>query len=425
MNFDVTRKRFEVRNPVTGKKQRFADEATARAAALVLGQWLEQERAVRALDTGRPIIATLVADWIRDRRQHQPWDEGTWRNYRAMFGRVTRDLGERLIVKTTNRELEQWLSGFVVGAGQWNKWRHLLVLLWKFAYSRNLASEVWPERIELRSLSKKIPANRKRRRQLTLEQFQAIHAKAEPWLQLAMELSLVTLQARNEVCNMRHDQFRDGHLFVIRDKVSGDSDMAFIKIPVTRQLEELRQRALCLGVVASEASRALAPRCEQAAALADQGVPVAEIAKRFDSTPKAIGQLIWWQRRHRGPRVNVPIASPYLIHRTPSKRIARQMKAKAHWTHVEPNYLSQAFAEATVAAGIDLPAKVRPTFHEIRGLGGRLYRKQGMSHEAVQALMTHSTPKTTAIYLERGADALTAEDYVTVSAPMQLAKVLG
>jgi hypothetical protein len=38
--------------------------------------------------------------------------------------------------------------------------------------------------------------------------------------------------------------YRDGYLFVIRDKVSGDSDMAFIKIRITPELEEIRRRAL-------------------------------------------------------------------------------------------------------------------------------------------------------------------------------------
>jgi hypothetical protein len=118
--------------------------------------------------------------------------------------------------------------------------------LWRYAVSRRLADICEPEKVEPRSTSKKLPANRKVRRQLDLEGFKAIHAQAPPWLQLAMELSLVTLQARHEICDTRHSDFRDQHLFVIRDKVSGDSDMAFIKVGLTPELEELRRRALKL-----------------------------------------------------------------------------------------------------------------------------------------------------------------------------------
>jgi hypothetical protein len=89
------------------------------------------------------------------------------------------------------------------------------------------------------------------RQQLDVAGFQAIHVKAPPWLQIAMEQSLVTLQARKEICNTRYADYRDGHLFVIRDKVSGESDMAFIKIAVTSQLEDIRRRSLGDGVLST------------------------------------------------------------------------------------------------------------------------------------------------------------------------------
>lgn len=47
-----------------------------------------------------------------------------------------------------------------------------------------------------------------------------------------------------------------------------------------------------------------------------------------------------------------------------------------------------------------------------------------MSEQAIQALMTHANPRTTQIYLDRGAAALTNDDYQAVAAPMVLADVL-
>ena len=45
--------------------------------------------------------------------------------------------------------------------------------------------------------------------------------------------------------------YRDGYLFVIRDKVSGDAEMAFIKIRLRPELEEIRRRSFKLDDTAS------------------------------------------------------------------------------------------------------------------------------------------------------------------------------
>jgi hypothetical protein len=59
------------------------------------------------------------------------------------------------------------------------------------------------------------------------------------------------------------------------------------------------------------------------------------------------------------------------------------------------------------------------------GGGDRLYRSRGIAESAIQALMTHANQRTTQIYLERGREALTNEDYLTVSAPMSVRELLG
>jgi hypothetical protein len=71
-----------------------------------------------------------------------------------------------------------------------------------------------------------------------------------------------------------------------------------------------------------------------------------------------------------------------------------------------------------------LPAQ-RPTFHEIRGLGARLCRARGISEPENQALMTQASKRTTQIYLERGKEALTNDDYISVSAPLSARELLG
>ena len=368
MTFDRQRKRFVVTNPLTGKKKRFPEEQQAREAALLLAEYVEQERLARLMDAGRPTIAGLVDAWKRDRLQFQAWDQGTRDNHLAKMRRIKRELGARAISQTDRLFLEEWLNSFCGTGDQFNKWRYVLILLWRYAVSRKLADECEPELIEQRSTSKKLEMNRKVRQQLDVEGFWAIHEHAEPWLRIAMEQSLITLQARTEVCNMQYPHYRSGHLFVIRDKVAGDSDMAFIKIRLTDELEDIRRRSM-----------------------ADR------------------------------------IASPFLVHRAPQRRRREWTAGKPHWTYVNPEYLSKAFAKARdkVERFAALPAPERPTFHEIRGLGARLYRQHGMPEEAIQALMTHANKRTTAIYLDRGAEALSDEDYITVSATLRLRDIAG
>jgi hypothetical protein len=51
-------------------------------------------------------------------------------------------------------------------------------------------------------------------------------------------------------------------------------------------------------------------------------------------------------------------------------------------------------------------------------------RDRGVSKDTISALMTHSNPKTTAIYPDAGVGVLSDADYVTVEAPLTLAQLL-
>lgn len=48
-----------------------------------------------------------------------------------------------------------------------------------------------------------------------------------------------------------------------------------------------------------------------------------------------------------------------------------------------------------------MPAAQRPTFHEIRALGGALYLEQGFSKEYVNLLMGHTSQKMTDEYTDQ------------------------
>jgi len=121
------------------------------------------------------------------------------------------------------------------------------------------------------------------------------------------------------------------------------------------------------------------------------------------------------------------IASPFLIHRRPDRMQRRWLVGKEDWTYVNGRYLTRAFKAVRhrVRRFKALPERQWLTFHEIRGLGSRLCLERGMSKAAIQELMTHSSQKTTEIYLERGPQALTDDDFHPVSTPSTLRELLG
>lgn len=368
MTWDAANGVYVVRNPLNGKKRSFADEQKARGVAKAVAELVHVERQREALSAGRPTLAGLVKKWIEDKVPLMPWAPGTRENYVAKANRISKELGTRTIVHTDCMFIEDWIAARTRTADAFNDWRYVFVLLWRFAVSRKLAEANEPEKIEERSTSKKLEANRKQRQPLEVQDFKDIHEKAEPWLQLAMEESLVTLQGRSEICNMRLDHHRDGWLYVIRAKVSGDSDMAFIKIAITEQIEEFLRRS-----------------------------------RQLDDT-----------------------ASPYMIHRRPDSMRREHLEPKPHWTYVTPDYLSKAFAEARdqVPRFNAIPPRTRPTFHEVRGLGARLYEDSGMAKQSIQRLMTHTDQKVTEIYLEGGTAALKDDDFQAVVAPMRVRDML-
>lgn len=173
---------------------------------------------------------------------------------------------------------------------------------------------------------------------MTMAQFKALHAAAPIWMQIAMELALITLQGRWEICHMRFDQVKDGSLYVVREKTK-DHDWSRLQIGITPQLQTVIQRARQSG-----------------------------------------------------------IASPYLVHRRPQR--VKPNQETDHWSQLAPNTFTAEFRK--LRDGLPMFSSIsreqRPTFHEIRALGSHLYEKAGFSRDYVQKLMAHGDEKMTEHY---------------------------
>lgn len=166
------------------------------------------------------------------------------------------------------------------------------------------------------------------------------HEDAPEWFRSAMDLALQTLQRREDLARLRFADEREGLLYVSQQKVEGHGT----------------------GHVAIEIGPALREVIE---------------------------------------RCRDDVASPYMIHCRPARRVKTAWRT--HWTQVHPDTLTDQFAELRDKLGLyaHLPPRKRPSFHEIRSLGADLYREAGWSDEEVQALLGHADPKTTRRYLDR------------------------
>jgi enterobacteria phage integrase len=359
-----------VRSPLGEKRSKFfADRDAAIETALALGKAVDAERAAQLLEAGRPSIASAIDKMKADHLPFVGWKGGTRKNNIAKINRIRRELGNRDIARTDSAFLAKWLGEFCHTADQFNHWRWALILIWRYALEQKLVTENEAAKVLARSASLNVEVNKKVRQGLELEGYWAIREVAEPWLQLAMDISLVTLQGRSEVCHMQHANFRGDYLFVIREKTEGTSDTAFIRIPVTDSMREFRARAMALDT----------------------------------------------------------LDAPNLVHRRPDRQRRDWAPEGEHWAFVRPEYVTKAFKAAREKSGFyaHLKPAERPTFHEIRGLGARRCRLLGKESISIQMTMAHADESTTKTYLNGGAAALRDDQYVLVEAPLGLDEMLG
>ncbi|WP_163834723.1 tyrosine-type recombinase/integrase [Spartinivicinus ruber] len=180
------------------------------------------------------------------------------------------------------------------------------------------------------------------RQRMTIEQYHAIYQLADPWLKNAMDIGLITLQRAGDVVKMKFEDIKDNRLFVIQQKTEKHGESAYLAINIGEELGAVIKRASESG-----------------------------------------------------------IRSPYIVHRNPDRRSSSHRR-NDHWTAIKRDYLSRAFSEVRDKTNLfkELKARERPTFHEIRSLGGYLYEKAGYDKDFIRRLMGHTSEKMTSHYLD-------------------------
>lgn len=253
-------------------------------------------------------------------------------NYR--LSRIGRDIGNRQIDQVDVQAIAEYLDDNFE-RDSYVKHRAMLIELFRFAMMKGLYPAEWGNPAETTYAKTDYGKNRRR---MTLEQFRKIHEVAPAWLQIAMEIALVTLQGRAEVINMKFDQYQDKTIRVVRQKTS-KHEHSHLEI-YCPELEGIIKRARKSGV-----------------------------------------------------------ASPYIVHRFPKRK--KDAEGRAHWTQLTPNHFTEQFRKyRDKSKAFDhLPREQRPTFHEIRALGSWLYKQAGYDNETyIQPLMAHADEKMTERY---------------------------
>ncbi len=216
LTYDSATGRYRYTDPITGKRPyvgRDREKAIERAEKLNALAELHKRG-----DIGNGVEA-VVDRYIRDRFPHMPWNDDTRTNHLYRLRRFKKDFAGRDLRNIKRQELTEWMDHQRTGYG-YMKYRHAMVSLWAWAVSEGILNYNEADATLVRSKSRKLAVNRKLRTRLEVEEFWQIHDTAPAWLQRAMRLSLVTLQARAEIVSMRLSDARDGYLYVIRRKVA-------------------------------------------------------------------------------------------------------------------------------------------------------------------------------------------------------------
>lgn len=257
--------------------------------------------------------------------------------YRCRIGQFNSAWGETHVDKITLKMVDVFFDSLPTRSS--NQARSLLIDIFNHAVSKGLC----PDNQAAMTLPK---VEKKHRKRLTLDGLKAIRAVAEPWLQNAIDLALLTAQRRSDIIKLKWEDIRDGWIYIAQEKTTEDSDDEF---------EELTGAGYIRIKIDSEIQSVLS-RCRES-----------------------------------------NIISPYVIHRKPSRIDHRQRGFKEHWTAIEPHYLSTSFRLARKKANPypNWSANQQPGFHEIRALSIHLYKQMGRDP---QALAGHTNPEMTKHY---------------------------
>jgi|GEM_PF-2098732 len=327
------------KHPLMDKPQTFGkDVAAANEVARIVNARLSSQAEVvrRILEPTETTFSIVVARFIKERVPSLSWSPTYRKENLNRLNTMVAAVGEDPFQDLDVLALNELIDGQFSGDGR-RLARNVLIHLYRFAIGKGLhkGNNVAEQVLEIPK------AERVRHRIANYADFQTIRAHALPFVQDAMDISLITLQARRELCNMQLKDINGDTLRVIRQKTANKTDRAYIEIEIGDELRKVLHR------------------CRVTA---------------------------------------MKYGSPFVI----NYASRAQSQHKKHHTQVLVRMLSGAFTKAVNSCGLydHLEPEQRPTLHEVRSLGGRLYEAMGMPPEFIQNLYGHAKASMTDHYLE-------------------------
>ena len=329
---------YRYKHPVTGKSHSMGkDSLAANNAARILNEKLIKNRDLyrEVLNLDKYTFEATCTRYIKEYLPNKGLKPGTIKITQYRIGRLLKDLGPVPLCDLSVERLASYLDDNFNG-DPYIKHRGALIDIYKWAITKGIV-EANPAS---KTLAKNVP--KKKRSALSLDDFNNIRLNALPWMKVAMDLALVSLQRRGDLCNLQYEHIHDGRMFIIQEKTEKHGVRARLSIEYGDQLENIITES------------------------------------RADN-----------------------IVTPYVLHERPGRIVKN--KNKKHWCQILPDRLSKQFAAARdkVDKFKKMKPSEKPTFHEIRALGGFLYLEQGYSKEYVNLLMGHATMAMTNHYTDR------------------------
>jgi integrase len=327
------------KHPLMDKPQTFGkDVGAANEVAKIVNARLSRQSEVvrRILEPAEATFSQVSQRFIAERVSDMKWSASYRRENLGRLKIMCAATGDQAFRDLDVLALNTLIDENFKGDGR-RLARNMLMHLYRFAIGKGLHKS-FNVAEQVLEISK---APRIRQRISNYADFEIIRAHAPVFTQNAMDISLITLQARQELCAMRLKDIEGDTLRVIRQKTARKTDRAYIEIQIGDELRKVLHRC------------------------------------RVEA---------------------MSYGSPYVLN------YASRVKSmhKKHRTQVLPRMLSGAFTRAVNKCGLydHLSPEQRPTLHEVRSLGGRLYESMGMPAEFIQTLYGHAGPGMTERYLE-------------------------
>lgn len=330
---------FSYRNPKTGERFGLGrDRAYAFNQAIEANLHLAgQLRRERLIDRITGVAGHTLADWLEKYAQilaarEPPLARNTINAYRNLSNRALAMLGSDTKLRAVTAL--QVMEGLdaMANAGKASTAHALRGFLHESFRVASLKG--WRDANDNPVREVRGPTVKVKRARLTLEVFLRVYnADIRVWLRNAMALGIVSGQRREDISLAQFKDVREGAWWVEQGK--GGSRVI---LPPELRLDVF-------------------------------GMSLAEVIRQCRSTG---------------------VLSRHLIHQT------EPVGGSPAGRHIWKDTISRQFSEALAAHKLDFGDKNPPTFHEIRSLAARLYKKQGNVN--TQELLGHKSANTTLLY---------------------------